>query len=323
MEGWRLSTPDVPSFEALFSRPRQPPPLDQTESTKTQAPDEFNINVSSSQLHGFGTLSIENLPLSKDSDHGLAWAIDLLRAYGPLPNPRFSTYWDPEVPVLPQYIRFETETMDYLKAMLFKPAVAAAVFIRAQHLGLTAAQGTVYPRRNWELINCSTGGQGSGRADYALVHSSPKLASRLHFVATMEFKTWHVCNSNGEDLDGRRPRRIAVIEHLPQWLEHMGGYIPMDPPNSGPRKPKQFNYYGEAWKRKLQMILFQVRSGLIRPSSPLTTWHSAGTPPFSETFVTACLPTSANSFCCYAPAMISFCRNGTCSIPRPCKTRSK
>jgi len=79
----------------------------------------------------------------------------------------------------------------------------------------------------------------------------------------MEFKTWHVCQSNGEDLDGQHLRSIPVIESLQQWLENERGYLPMDPPNSPPRNPKQLNYYEGAWKKKLQKILFQVRSDSI------------------------------------------------------------
>ena len=261
MDDWHLSTTDVPSFEVLFSRLRRPLPPDRTVTTKTKAPVDIDINISGSQLQGFRRLSIENLVLS--SDHGLAWAIDLLQAYGPLPSIRYCQCWDPRLPVLPRQIRSEEDTATYLKIMLIEPAVAAAVFIRAQHLGLTAAQGSVYPEHNWELVNCSTSGRGSGRSDHAIVRSLPVRTSDLRFVALMEFKTWHVCQSNGEDLDGQRLPSIPVIENLQQWLEEEGGYIPMDPPNAPPRQAKQFNYYEDAWKKKLQKILFQVRSDSI------------------------------------------------------------
>jgi hypothetical protein len=268
MDDWCTPTADAPSFEAAFSRPRLPPPPDCTVTTKTKTPKELDINISGSQLQGFGRLSIENLMLS--NDRGLAWATGRLRDYGPFPSQRYRQYWDPQMAVVPRIIRSEEDTTTYLKLVLFEPAVTAAIFIRAQHLGLAAAQGAAYPDGNWELINCSTTGAGSGRSDHALVRFSTAPVSQLRFVALMEFKTWHVCQSNGEDVDGQHVPRIPVIQQLERWLAEKDGYIPMDPPESLPRSSHDFNWYNTAWKKKLQKILFQVRSDPIRTSLPLT-----------------------------------------------------
>ena len=203
------------------------------------------------------------------SSRGLAWATSCLRDYGPLPSEQYCQYWNPQLALVPRTIRSELDTMTYLKLMLIEPAITAAIFIRAQHLGLTAAQGAVYPRGNWELVDCSTSGAGSGWSDHALIRFSTVRTSHLQFVALMELKTWHMCQINGEDLDGQCALSIPMIENLERWIEEQHGYIPMDPPGSQPRLLAMFNYYRDAWKKKLQKILFQVRSDLICPSSPL------------------------------------------------------
>jgi hypothetical protein len=268
MDDWCIATVDAPSFETLFSRPRRDPPQDLTNTAQTQDPTVLDITISGSQFHGFESFSIENLQLS--NDRALEWATSRLRLYGPVPAMRFLQCWDPQNARVPRVILSEKDTTTYLTVSLFEPAITAAIFIRAQHLGLTAVQGAKYPSGSWDLIDCSTIG-GGGRADYALVRFSDVLVFRHQYVALMEFKTWHVCQSKGKDVDGQHANRIPVIQHLQDWLEREGGYIPMDPLNSPPRPSDDFNWYPHAWQRKIQKILFQVRSDRNRTSSPLTT----------------------------------------------------
>jgi hypothetical protein len=164
MEGWSA---DGPSFATLFSRPRLPPPPDHTTHTSTLNPTALDISMSGSHFHGFAKLSIDNLQLS--NDHTLQWATNLLGQYGPTPLDLNATVWDLRFHRrnIPQRIRSENDTMSYLKISLVDPALTTAIFIRAQHLGLTAEHGSQYPLGNWELFDCSSTGR-SGRGTMGL-----------------------------------------------------------------------------------------------------------------------------------------------------------
>jgi hypothetical protein len=87
-----------------------------------------------------------------------------------------------------------------------------------------------------------------------------------------------VCHSNGVDFNDRHQSPIHVLQYLPEWLEREGGYIPMDKSGSpSTRTDGAFDWHTQPWQRKIQKILFQVRSDRIRTSSPLTTsqcWHA-------------------------------------------------
>jgi hypothetical protein len=248
------------SLATLLSRLRHPPPPDRTTHTSTLNPNDIDMLASGPHFHGFSKLSIENLRLS--DDHTLEWATNRLSEYGPTPLDVTADVWDPVHHgwTIPRDIRSENDTMSYVKISLINPSLTAAIFIRAQHLGLTAADGAQYPFGNWQLIDCSTTGR-SGRGDYGVIRSD---RDDDCFAAVFETKTSRVCHSVGEDFNGQYRHPIHILQYLPEWLEREGGYIPMDRSGSlSTRNKGAFDWYTQPWQKKTQKILFQVRSDLI------------------------------------------------------------
>jgi hypothetical protein len=94
----------------------------------------------------------------------------------------------------------------------------------------------------------------------------------------IETKPSRVCHSNGDDFNGQHQSPIHILQYLPEWLEREGGYISMDKSGSpSTRTDGAFDWYTQPWQRKIQKILFQVRSDRVRTLSPLTTlqcWHA-------------------------------------------------
>jgi hypothetical protein len=208
------------------------------------------------QFHGFRVLQIKDLTLS--NDHGLGWATGLLRQYGPVVTMENSAAW---VISAMQFanrpsILSEHDTMTHIEITLLRPALIVAIFIRAQHLRLSAAQ---YPC-NFYVINCSSTGR-SGRADYGIVRLSDSLQQ---YAVVIEAKRARVCRSNGHDLDGTGHKSFPILEYVQTWLARSGGYVSMDKSGSpSERTGAAFEWYDEAWQCKLQKFLFQVRSDWI------------------------------------------------------------
>jgi hypothetical protein len=253
-----------PHLQHVFSRLRQPLPFNQVTHTGTLPPMPLDMVASGQYFHGFGSLSIENLYLS--DDHKLDWVTDRLHQYGPTPLGRHATVWDTDVhhQNIPEAIDSENDTMmSYVEISLIKPALTAAVFIRAQHLGLTSPDSVRHPRGHWRLVNCSSTGE-SGRGDYGVIRTSNVPLKDQCLAAVIEIKTSRVCRSNGTNIDDRYQSPIHVLQYLPEWLERRGGYIPMDESGSpSTRTDGAFEWYERPWQKKTQKILFQVRSHRI------------------------------------------------------------
>jgi hypothetical protein len=227
------------------------------------------MSLSGPHFHGFDRLLIEDLKIS--DDHKLDWATGLLHQFGPRVSPRNIAIWRIEAMevINPPQIKSENDTMSYIQLSVIRPALTAAIFIRAQHLGLSAADLAQYPS-NFYIIDCSTIG-GSGRGDFGIARLSDVDCDSDHFAVVIETKRARVCRSNGQDLDGKGHNSVPVLEYLQEWLQR-DGYIPMD--QSGfpsERKNGAFDWYDQPWQHKIQKFLFQVRSDPIRTSWPLIT----------------------------------------------------
>ena len=260
MDDWSANEP---SFATLFSRLRQPPPPSHVTQTGTLPLMPLDMVTSGQYFHGFARLSIENLHLS--DDYKLDWATDRLREYGPTPLDLNASVWDTRFHYrdIPEAIHSKNDTMLYVEISLIKLALTAAVFLRAQHLGLTSPDAVRYPCGHWHLVNCSSTGL-SGQGDYGVVRSSNVPLKDQCFAAVFEIKTSRVCHSNGVDFNDLNQSPIHVLQYLPEWLEREGGYIPMDKSGSFlTRTDGAFDWHTQPWQRKIQKILFQVRSDQI------------------------------------------------------------
>src|SRR5215472_8393298 len=81
----------TPSFSALFSRQRPPPPEDRAVSTATKSLTEAEMEISGRSLVDVKWLSLVDLNIS--DDHTLQWAMNILDSYSPSPLQTYQHYW--------------------------------------------------------------------------------------------------------------------------------------------------------------------------------------------------------------------------------------
>jgi hypothetical protein len=178
-------------------------------------------------------------------EHTLQWASTLLGTYGPYPQVSFEEYWDPDRVSrrAPDVIASEDDTCSYFRVSILDPAVTAAIFLHAQHAGLTPEQAGGFPQCNWVIRNTSNIGS-SGRPDLTMLDPSKKPS------AVAEGKTARVCSCYG----------ISVVKELPGWFQENADVIPIHAPGFSPHSPNYDTIYPYAipWKRKLQYFFFQV-----------------------------------------------------------------
>ena len=317
MQAW---SENEPTFAALLAHERPPPPRDAITHTSTLEPDEVDQASSGSSFHGFSTLSLEDLPLS--DEHKLDWATNLLARYGPVPVDEHPTFWNIRVlrQAISPLIDSENDTMSYVQNSLLNPALTAAVFIRAQHLGLRPEDGAIHPDGNWRIVNCSTFGRG-GRGDYGIIRCD-RPSRNQPYPVVVEIKTSHVCHSNGH-IEDRFQHVIHVLRALPEWLNQRGGYVSMDYQGTPQtRNNGVFHWHPEAWQKKIQKI--SVPGAIRFDSTTIAANHLA---------VLACnvqrgtehgvLANEHEFIRWYALAIASNYRSRTRPVPPPRKTRSK
>ena len=73
MDDW---SDNVERFASLLCQPRLRPPPDNSKTSKTQEPSEYNMSIYGAHFHEFVKLSIKNLKIS--NYHTLDWATNLL-----------------------------------------------------------------------------------------------------------------------------------------------------------------------------------------------------------------------------------------------------
>jgi hypothetical protein len=138
-----------------------------------------------------------------------------------------------------------------------------AIILHALHRQLTHEEAGGYPVGHWLVTNSGSIGQ-SGRADLSLVWRSQIRGPAEHGsrqpAAVFEGKTYHVCKSRGDSVDGTLMQSMPVLSHLSEWMDGCNGVIPIDPPGtSASSRPKgDINWYLEPWQKKIQKFFFQV-----------------------------------------------------------------
>jgi hypothetical protein len=202
-------------------------------------------------------LDVDNLKISESKT--LRWAIDRLSQYCPLieeEEDQRAVWRPPKIIFSP--ILSENDTMKHGQYTFLEPALTAAIFLYAQHYGLSPEEAGRHPFGNWACQDRSTIGSGK-RTDFVI--------ARLHMVGrtakdpvavVCEAKTSHVCRSNGWLVDGRYSESVSIFPELQRWLERDNTVPILDPRALNTSQAEGPAEFPQPWQRKIQHIMLQV-----------------------------------------------------------------
>ena len=261
MQSWfraDLAKPEQKPFSTLLATARIPTPHDRTKTTKTGQPDAKEIADITSTFHTLQRLDVRDLKISESET--LQWAIDRLSKYCPLVEEEADqwTIWKPPKTIFPP-IQSEKDTMKHGQYTFIEPALTAAIFLYAQHYGLSPEEAGCHPFGNWAVQDRSTIGSET-RTDLVIAKLNMVGRTGKDPVAVVcEAKTSHVCRSNGFPLDAQYSYSLFILPELQRWLER-DNTIPIVPFDTSHEDASE-----RAWQRKLRNILLQVCT--ISPST--------------------------------------------------------
>jgi hypothetical protein len=254
MNGWRTADHEYPSFANRLGSGGHPVPVDFTQSARTKRAGAEKVTRIGTHLHTLRRMDINELKIS--DAHTFPWAIDLLERFGPELDVGDTVIWAPPSSIFPGKILSENDTMACAQLSLLQPAIAAGVFIYANHYGLSSTEAGRYPKEgNWALEDRSIIGRDR-RPDLVVARQISNVRTERNPAALVcEAKTYHVCHSNGTAISGVRHSSMPVLPELQRWFERDGD-VPLIPAGNGEADTDA--YYTESWQRKIQDFMVQV-----------------------------------------------------------------